>query len=152
MAAQTGTRVRIAMPDDAPQLLPLFAAFYGPYFDPKSEEAIRRQIVAAADVNVVLIACVGERLAGFASLRLIPQIESHRPHAELSDLFVDTRFRHRGVGRALVRFAEDAARRRGAKRIHLTVGKDNDGALAFYHKEGYDEHAFAMVRSLGGRP
>ncbi len=142
--------VRPAGPDDALTLLPMFTAFYGEHLEPKTVEAIRRHIVTAAPVDTVLIAWVHGSPAGFASLRLIPQIETDRPHAELSDIYVDPAFRRRGVGRTLVRAAERRAREAGAPAMVLVVGGDNGIARSFYRGQGYEDFALVMKKPLEG--
>ncbi len=148
MSAPPGPRVRVATRDDAPHLLPMFEAFYGAYFRPKTVGAIREHLAAASAVDLVLIAEDGGAPVGFASLRLLPQIESDVTHAELSDLFVEERHRRRGIGRALVAFAERLARERGSSRIVLATGLDDARAQAFYRAVGFEDHALQMKKSL----
>lgn len=144
-------RVRVAAADDATSLLPLFEAFYGDHFHPKTAEAIRAHLTRAAAVDIVILAETGGSAVGFASLRLLPQIESDAPDAELSDIYVDPTRRRMGVGRALIAFAEDLARKGGAPRLRLTAATE-DGAQAFYRALGFAAFAVAMERSLGGGP
>lgn len=131
-------------------MFPMFQAFYGAYFEPKTAGAIARHIASAASVDTVLLATIRDEPAGFASLRVIPQVESDVPHAELSDIFVAEAFRRSGVGRALMRLAEDLARERGARRVYLIAGSDNTGARAFHRTLGYADYAVAMHKDLEG--
>ncbi len=141
-------KIRTASREDGRLLLPLFEAFYGPYFEPRTADAIAGHLAAAASVDTVLLATIDDHAAGFASLRLIPQIESDSPHAELSDIYVADAHRRSGVGTALMRTAEDLARDHGARRVHLTAGTENDGARAFYRSLGYADFAVAMKKEL----
>ncbi len=152
MSPSATVRIRVATPEDAARLLPMFEAFYGDYLRPKTVEAIQEHLAAASAVDLVLMAEDEGVLAGFASLRLIPQIESDAPHAELSDLFVDERSRRRGIGRALMAFAERLARERGSPRIVLVTGFDNPGAQAFYRRIGFEDHGLQMTKDLGAGP
>lgn len=151
MSRDPGILVRAAVPGDAEVLLPMFERFYGPYLEARTPSAIRERMHSAASVDTVLLALVEGRAAGFASLRIIPQIETSHPHAELSDLFVDEAHRRGGVGRSLMRFAERLAREQGCARMTLTVGLDNTGARAFYRSLGYDEFGATVHRDLEGR-
>lgn len=138
--------------DDAPRLLPLFEAFYGAYFHPKTVEAIRAHMAAASDIDTVLLAEDRGVPVGFASLRILPQIESGVPHAELSDLYVQDRHRRRGIGRALVAFTETLAAEKGCARLTLITGFDNDAAERFYRSEGFEDFGRALSKPLrGGR-
>ena len=140
--------IRVAAPEDAGGLLPLFKVFYGGYLRPDTEEAVRRHLEAAAPFDTVLLATVRGRAVGFASLRILPQIESDAPHAELSDVYVDAAYRRHGIGSALLRFAESLALRRGAPRITLVAGEDNEAARALYRAFGYEDFARAMRKPL----
>jgi ribosomal protein S18 acetylase RimI-like enzyme len=142
--------VRPANPRDAALLRPLFESFYGDYLEARTVEAVRRNMKAAASVDTVLLATLGGRPAGFASLRLIPQLEAGTPHAELSDIYVADACRRRGVGAALVRFAEELAREKGSSRVVLTAGLNNDDARAFYRALGYNEFGVTLARPLEG--
>lgn len=142
--------VRAAVPQDADVLLPMFESSYGEHLEARTPVAIRERMQAAASVDTVLLALLDRRSAGFASLRAIPQIETDRPHAELSDLFVAEAYRRRGVGRSLMGFAERLARQRGCVRMLLTAGVDNPGARAFYRYLGYVKFGVTMHRDLEG--
>ena len=63
--------------------------------------------------------------------------------ALISNLWVQSRYRRRGVAGALMWEAEDWAARRGAVRVVLTVAPGLDPAVAFYRSLGY-------VRTSGG--
>ena len=57
--------------------------------------------------------------------------------AYVTNLAVDELARRRGVGRALLRAAERAARRNGSRRVACRVDDDNDAARRMYDREGY---------------
>jgi len=52
----------------------------------------------------------------------------------LQDLFVDARFRGRGVARALIEAVAQAARERGAERLYWLTQSHNAAARALYDK------------------
>ena len=56
---------------------------------------------------------------------------------EMKRVFVDARFRGRGVARALVAGFEDAARAAGAHRVRLETGTAQPEAMALYESCGY---------------
>ncbi|MEO1612611.1 MAG: GNAT family N-acetyltransferase, partial [Pseudomonadota bacterium] len=59
--------------------------------------------------------------------------------AELLTIAVGSERRGRGIGAALLRETENAARESGAARLFLEVAADNAAALALYRKAGFDE-------------
>src|SRR5207247_4069572 len=104
MAAKPGPsriRVRIVRADDAPALVPLFEAFYGASFGGRvTETSVAGRLRQAANHETVIVAEVGDRIAGFASLRVTDSLEP-APYAELTDLFVETEARRLAVASRL---------------------------------------------------
>jgi GNAT superfamily N-acetyltransferase len=147
-ATKPEVTIRVAGSADAGALRPLFESFFQQHLESSGTEEIAANLERARPVDIVFIALVGGQAAGFASLRLLPMIESKRPHAELSDIFVVESLRRNRVGAALVHAVEGYARERGATRISLLTGFDNDEAQAFYRSLGYENHALAMHKGL----
>jgi GNAT superfamily N-acetyltransferase len=85
----------------------------------------------------VVTAFVADHLIGFVNLAT-----DGGGHAFLLDPTVDTAYRRRGIGLALVRQAAALARSRGCEWLHV----DYEPALApFYHAAGFkDSHAGVM--------
>ena len=151
MAATPGPlriRVRIVRADDARGLVALFEAFYGAYFGGRvTETSVAGRLRQAANHETVIVAEVGDRIAGFASLRVTDSLDP-APYAELTDLFVETEARRLGVASRLVKYAEGTARERGASHLMVLTGQKNTEAQAFYRSAGYEEYAVAMRKSL----
>lgn len=84
------------------------------------------------------LAWLGDRAVG--SLRLAPRPKS----LHVRRLAVDPAFQRRGVGRALISWAEAEGRRRGYDQLTLGVRLALPAVLEFYRRLGYDvvaEHA-----------
>jgi ribosomal protein S18 acetylase RimI-like enzyme len=77
-----------------------------------------------------LVAWAGEEPLGHAHLALTEP-------PELQDVSVRAEHRRRGIGSALTRAAERAARERGHGRLRITVSVDNEAAQAVYRSLGY---------------
>lgn len=89
-------------------------------------------------VEIPIVAEVDHHIAGFAGLRVVPQIFYAGAHAELTELFVEENYRRRGVGRALIEFAERLAESKGAAAVVIHTGEDNYAAQTFYSTMGYE--------------
>jgi len=88
--------------------------------------------IADPETNVVV---VGERGALCAfGIMSYPNDDAH-----LLLFAVRESSRRRGVGSAILRWLEEAARTAGAKRIRVECRKDNDAARNFYCEHGYAE-------------
>src|SRR5437867_11494398 len=134
---------------DAPKLVPLFEAFYGQWFgEPVTSQTVQLRIDHATGIETLVVAEADGQILGFASLRLVPSLDS-TPYAELSDLFVAGPYRRQGVGRRLLEFVERRARERGADRLVLTTGLKNVDAQGFYRASGFVDQALAMKKPLG---
>lgn len=77
----------------------------------------------------------------------IDQVTGHS-HAHIFLLYVDPNHRRRGIGAALVRYAEKWARTRGDRQISLQVFQTNQPALNLYQSLGYQTQSFWMVKPL----
>ncbi len=148
--ASPSIRVRVVRREDATRLVPLFEAFYAAYFgEPVTPDAVARRLRQAEGHETVVVAEVGDRLAGFASLRVTASLDP-TPYAELTELFVETESRRLGVAARLLRYLEGLAREHGAAHMVVLTGRMNTEAQAFYRNAGYEEYAVAMRKSLSG--
>ena len=71
-----------------------------------------------------------------------------RPHAYVSDLFVDPAQRGQGIGAALMREAERLAMARGMSRIGVGVLAGNTLAESLYARVGYSPYAVELLKTL----
>lgn len=114
----------------------LTQAAFAPYgsLDPPSGalsetlESVRAELAASGGA----IATVGGRPAGSIRWDLSPDGEFH-----VRRLAVDPSFQRRGVGRALMEWAEREALRQGRSAVVLGVRIALPGNLAFYRRLGY---------------
>lgn len=74
-----------------------------------------------------VIGCIGTRTDEFGNIFL-------------SRLYVKFDFKRHGIGSKLLQLAEDSARERGFKEIHVHLGKDYLESHIFYPKHGYVEY------------
>lgn len=144
-------RLRVATPDDALCLGVLgLQVFLDTYATRGIRPTLAREVLAHFSTEAVgrLIErsqarlCVAEadgHLIGFAQLGLEVAHEvvaAWRP-AELERLYVQEPFTRRGIGSALLAWAEQTAADAGADVLWLTPWVHNRRALAFYHQLGY---------------
>jgi ribosomal protein S18 acetylase RimI-like enzyme len=141
----TEIEVRVATADDALVLSELNAEFNGPQAD---AEEMAARLSACEGLEVALIAWTPSGAAGFACLRVTPAIGSREPHALLTELYVRSAFRRRGVAGALMREAEARALRQGADALYLFTGRENVGAQAFYERVGYENRSIVYQKRL----
>ncbi|MDB5542461.1 MAG: Ribosomal-protein-S18p-alanine acetyltransferase [Devosia sp.] len=125
--APAGLHIEPARTEDADAVAKLHAAgFYRGW--PREEFAA----YITGDDTPIYVACDAKRkIAGFAMLRHLGE------DAELITIAVDTKWRKRGVGLALMRALFDDLLMSPAKRLVLEVATDNAAALRLYAKLGF---------------
>ncbi|UWX03527.1 GNAT family N-acetyltransferase [Pseudoxanthomonas sp. NC8] len=132
--------VRSAGLGDLPALAALFdgyRVFYGQPSDPVRAGAFLRERLERGDSHLLLAEDAQGVALGF--VQLYPSFTSvgTAPIEILNDLFVAADARGRGVARALLRGAGDAARSRGAVKLVLSTAVDNVPAQSLYAAEGW---------------
>jgi hypothetical protein len=114
-----------------------------PWNDPRSDIALARRsaeatILVATEANAI----VGSVMVGH---------EGHR--GWMYYLAVSPALRRTGLGRRLVKAAEDWICARGLAKMHLLIRPENQAVRAFYEALGYGEQPrVLMARWLDGRP
>jgi putative acetyltransferase len=142
--------IRRASPEDAAGAAALIAASlaeHGLPFEPAGRDADVATFGGKLDHDD-LVAEADGRMLGVASVG---------PHGDpgvawISKVFVARDARRRGVGRALLRAAHEAARRRGFREVGLRSRTLFRAALALYESEGYalrDVHGGAADLGTG---
>lgn len=141
------TIVRTFEPDDAAAVRALFimvnrlmapphlAAQFELYIAGALREEIDRIALyyAAKDGQFFVATAAGELVGMFGLER------PDRDVVELRRMYVDPRFRRRGIGRDLLARAETEARKVGCTRLILSTSELQPAALALYRNAGYRE-------------
>jgi ribosomal protein S18 acetylase RimI-like enzyme len=70
----------------------------------------------------------------------------------ISDLVVSAKHRGDGIGRALLRAAEDRARQAGARALRLSVKAGNEIARTLYAAEGFEPFEVYLEKELTREP
>jgi aminoglycoside 6'-N-acetyltransferase I len=145
--------LRAARPEDLPGLAVLGAqVFVDTYADAGIRPTVAREVLSqfAPDALAALLArpggacIVAERAGHLIGFALLRQAAGHAllgegAAAELEKLYVQRPFLGQGLGRRLLRAAEQEAARGGATRLWLTAWVGNARALAFCARQGYAE-------------
>ena len=145
--------IRPAREDDAASV----AGLLGRLGYPSAADRVRAGLRdwSADPRGVVLVADVDGVVAGLAMLYAIPYLEPGVARGRLTVLVVDGAHRGRGLGRALVTRAEEAARRLGCRDMEITSSRDREAAHGLYTRLGYVDTCDTASRLLkpldGGR-
>jgi ribosomal protein S18 acetylase RimI-like enzyme len=145
--------VRTATTADLDAIAPLFDA-YRRFFTEKPDLDTSRRFLGERlerGESVVLAAFEREEAAGF--LQLYPLFSSWYCKRQwfLSDLYVDERFRERGIGKHLVSACIDYAKRGGARAILVELPFSEPHLVRFYGALGFaKDEVFDLYRLVTG--
>jgi GNAT superfamily N-acetyltransferase len=140
MPADTDLQIRSARESDAPLVLD-FIRKLAEYGDIASEATVTEADVRAAlfgvrSVAEAILAYVGNEPAGFAVYSFTFSSFMGKPGIYVEDLFVEHRFRGRGIGKGLLLTLARLGRERGCGRLEWSVLNWNEQAMEFYQDLG----------------
>lgn len=142
--------IRAAGSDDVEALLQMFGAlddqhrvnrpdvFCGSSQRPRPPDYVTG-LLAAPDCGV-LVAELHRRLVGLVVVRMREEARVllvPRRYGEIDALFVAAQARQQGVGRALLRAAEEWVLQQGGTTLELVVWEFNQAAIRLYETRGY---------------
>ena len=87
-------------------------------------------------INEKLIGCIG----------II--VDKKHNYVEIEHIIVNPKHQKRGIGRELMDFIKNIARKQGLENLRLNVRCKNDIAFNFYKKYGFNKHAYTMTMKL----
>ena len=90
-----------------------------------------------SSIDGMLVAEEGGEIVGYVAVGRATRLESNQHVADIRGLAVAPDHQGRGLGRALVQAALDAARERGARKVTLRVLAPNTAARALYESCGF---------------
>jgi GNAT superfamily N-acetyltransferase len=127
--------VRPVSANDLEEVLPLIAGyqkFYGAEPDTERNRKFFSRFLDPSEDGLLLGAWVDGSIVGFATLYWFFSSTKAEESVLMNDLFVRSDIRGKGIGRALIQRALDAARRRGAAHLEWFTAPDNATAQRLY--------------------
>jgi GNAT superfamily N-acetyltransferase len=130
------------------------AALCGQLGYPATTDDIRARFdsITARGAGIVFVAENGGSLVGWIHASVSPVLEADL-YGEIAGLVVDASCRSHGVGRTLVKAAEDWARAAGCGAMRVRSRVMRERAHAFYERNGYVRiktlHAFEKKLAAG---
>ena len=145
-------------PDDGRQiveLLDMYAREPIGQAAPLAEDVCQRLVRGLRDhpTTLVLLALENQKAVGIAVCFLGYSTFAARPLLNIHDLAVRPESRDRGVGRSLLKAAQQQAAERGCCKMTLEVREDNHGARRLYRDFGFEsEHETPFPHSFWVKP
>ena len=127
-------QVRVAQMDDAEVLATLSYEFN--HVQVTSNHVFSR-LSSGFHTEIVVVGEVDRQVVGFACAQLLISVCYAKPWAELTELYVQEKYRRRGLGRSLVRMVEQMAQQEGATDLLVHTSALNLAGQALYQSMGY---------------
>ena len=128
------------------QVIALWETVFG-YEDSHNKPGLAIDMKLAAPDGLFFVAVLDDAVVG----TVLAGYDGHR--GWLYAVAVHPQHRKQGLGKALVRFAEQALTARGCLKINLQIISDNASAAGFYESLGYAvEPRVSMGKKLGQNP
>ena len=144
--------VRAATEEDIPRILELYNDLTSAV-SPTGEQSlpslddVQRVIseIASMPGHELLVAEEDGAVVGTMVLLIVPNL-SHRalPWAIIENLVVDGKYRRRGIGRLLMEYAIEQARKAGCYKVQLLSNKKRHEAHQFYQTLGFETSAYGF--------
>ena len=106
--------------------------------DPVSWYGTLRKMLASPEWTF-LLAEEGTDKVGLLVLLILPSLYHGGNYAAITELIVRKPYRGRGVGRMLVEEAKRIAKAQGCEEIDVSVEVQNEKAIGFYEKLGFEK-------------
>ena len=123
-------------------------------FDPtlKTEQTTYydlHQMITAPHIEL-LVAEIDGRLVGsrYARIETSKPYLQHKQHAYLGFMYVEPKYRGRGINKAIMDALEGWAIQQGITEMHLEVYDENTAAIKAYEKCGFSKYMLQMRKGL----
>lgn len=137
--------IRLATPEDVFELARLLSPLGYPI---TADDVAAVWEAWEAEGNFALVVEGEDSLLGAITLHRMHVLHRPTPVGRITSLAVDPSARGRGLGRALLRAAEDALRRAGCGLVEVTSHARRTEAHDFYAHVGYERTSYRFARSL----
>ena len=127
--------------------------YYSPYDDKYSLKDDQKYISDAIKNGEpsVIVAKEGDSVIGF----VVVDFKTEKvldtkltQYGEITDVFVDSKYRHHGLATSLINFAEKYIQSKGYKNIKIQVSAFNINAINLYRNLGYIDRQHFMFKAI----
>ena len=134
--------VLLAGMEDEPEIAPLMAAFNqteGIVWKPGSMIPALRQVLRESELGLILVARdrASRAVVGYCLATFGYDLEFAGRDAFITELFVESSARGRGLGQALLDSMIERLRHDDTKAVHLMVRPENEQARSLYQGRGF---------------
>lgn len=144
--------IRKAHPSDITELVSLLQILFSieADFTPDPEKQRRglELMFADAERRCLIVAEKDGKIAGMGSAQLVVSTAEGALSGLVEDMVLYPEYRGRGIGRKILTALERWCYQQGATRIQLLADRENEPALRFYAKLGWEKTQLICLRKL----
>ena len=115
-------------------------------FEAMLEELAKAEEYMKTGAATIFAAHEEDVLVGWVWSHPIERFNKTRLH--IAEIAIDERFRGKGLGSELLSFVENYAAENGFEEMDLMVTAENDAAVEFYKKDGFEAERYLMKKVL----
>lgn len=123
------------------KLFDLYRQFYGKDSEINSCQTFLKERMENNDI-IIYAAFIDGEMAGITNIYPSFSSVSMVPFWILNDLYVDEKYRGRGVAEALLNHAKHEAKKAGALQLQLETAPDNKAAQSVYERCGWVQNTY----------
>ena len=134
-------KIRFADRQDIPQLLTLYRHLNPDDKETTVEDAVRNlELLERYPGSHIVVGCLDEAIVATCTLVVIPNLtRGATPYALIENVVTDPVYRNKGYGKAVLRYATDAAWHAGCYKVMLLTGSKQAAVLKFYQDAGFEQ-------------
>jgi ribosomal protein S18 acetylase RimI-like enzyme len=156
------TLIRKANLRDVPRIVELWKSFWNehdekytrgnPIFKSKQNKLSYYKKFVARMIRSrnasVFVAGIDDKLVGhiIVGITKLPPIYIHDKEAHVHEIYVEKKYRNKGIGTKLLVAANSFAKEKGIFSLGLTVNIKNKEAFSLYKESGFKEHNLKMSK------
>lgn len=119
------------------------------HFDEPAVRTALVQLLQNPSLGRVWLVYASDRPIGYVVLTLGFSLEYHGLDAFIDEIYLAPTYRGQGIGKQVLAFVENEARRLGVKALHLEVERHNQRARSLYRRLGFsDQERFLLNKWL----
>ncbi len=140
--------IRKAGRDDLESILAIYAEpdiDNGNVLDVRRAAEMLDQMKRYPDYALYVARMDGQVVGSFALLIMDNLAHTGAPSAVVEDVVVRSKWRSRGIGSQMIRFAMEKAREAGCYKLALSCSMNRDRAHKFYESLGFEKHGYSFL-------
>jgi ribosomal protein S18 acetylase RimI-like enzyme len=99
--------------------------------------------------EIALVAELEDKIVGYLVVSIYHHsFRKENPIAELDNMYIEEKFRGKGIGTQLVAEAKRKAKEKGARTLKVEAAAQNEKALSFYRACGFEDFDIILQMSL----